>query len=60
MSSHTPQPKSYAIKKGQFHLEMAIELIGVNITFNPNIQTTNKVQKQTFNPKFPDNNSRKC
>ncbi len=41
-------------KKRHFHLEMLLDLIVVNFTFNPNIQTNNWVQKQTFNPKFLD------
>ena len=44
-------------KKRQFHLEIRIELIVVNWTFNPNIQTNNYGEKQTFNPKFLDDKS---
>ena len=48
MSSNFAQPKGYVIlpnlkvmhKKRHFHLEIVLELIVVNLTFNPNIQTT--------------------
>ncbi len=47
------------IEKRDFHLEIVLEIIAINIIFNPNIQTNNKGQKQPFNPKFPDKKSRK-
>ncbi|RKU31312.1 hypothetical protein C6497_02140 [Candidatus Poribacteria bacterium] len=43
--------------KRHFQLEIVSELIVVDLTFNPNIRQLNKVQKQVFNPKFPDDKS---
>ena len=40
------------LEKETFSFRNVSKLIIVNWIFNPNIQTSNKVQKQTFNPKF--------
>ena len=39
MSSNTAQPIGNTKIKRHFHLEMELELIVVNLPFNPNIQT---------------------
>ena len=33
---------------------------GIKQPFNPNIETNKRVQKQAFNPKFPDGRSCSC